>query len=374
MLTPYIGARWERGESVRPDSFATGGPWSFSGRHDREDMLRAESADRQRNDRSRRDRRAHRARRERHQRDARALEVEMGGFSPKFGSADGGSRSFAQATFDGRIAFLTFGTQSLQLDGHAVVTRPGISRTSACRRPVGTVLVTTTEHAAPTMGVRRRPGEHSHDQHAVARRRRAGVSRRPIQHPDRSSPAPARWTAGRHAARGARRRRHRSGGRRSRRRPACACRLSAVYAEYLFDPARRHGFFGVGLSLTLRPLTRDAVHLCVGRRQPLTQLVEPSQHHDDALLRITRARTMRKLLPSRAMSYACSTNPMWKSSAKRLSRRVTAEPAGAVVTLAAISRELRAVVQRVSIRRPQRLGASIRSRSESHRLRRRIRR
>ena len=36
---PYIGARWERARACAR-TLATGGPWSFEGRHDREDMLR----------------------------------------------------------------------------------------------------------------------------------------------------------------------------------------------------------------------------------------------------------------------------------------------------------------------------------------------
>ncbi|MFI5228043.1 MAG: hypothetical protein ACHQWU_03170 [Gemmatimonadales bacterium] len=39
-LEPFVGVRWERASSVRPDSAALGGPWSVSGRDSRDDMLR----------------------------------------------------------------------------------------------------------------------------------------------------------------------------------------------------------------------------------------------------------------------------------------------------------------------------------------------
>lgn len=116
-LTPYLGARWERAYSVRPDSFTTGGPWSFRGHRDRDDMLRPNPPI-----------------------DAGAiisgifgarighedkpvawhaqLDVEGGGFSPRFEP----SRGFAQATFDGSIMFPTFGLQTLRFDGHFVGT------------------------------------------------------------------------------------------------------------------------------------------------------------------------------------------------------------------------------------------------------------
>jgi hypothetical protein len=40
VLEPFAGARLERGWSVRPDSFATGGPWSVLGRRSRRGMWR----------------------------------------------------------------------------------------------------------------------------------------------------------------------------------------------------------------------------------------------------------------------------------------------------------------------------------------------
>lgn len=117
-VEPYFGGRLERAESVRPDSNATGGPWSFNGRRDVDDMLRpnppiddgtifsglaglrmdwfpdAFSA-------------------------RLRIELEGGGF--KFRGDSATASSFGQATIDGVIAFPTFGSQSLRLEGHVVV-------------------------------------------------------------------------------------------------------------------------------------------------------------------------------------------------------------------------------------------------------------
>jgi hypothetical protein len=247
MLTPYLGARWERGESVRPDSFATGGPWSFKGEHDRQDMLRANPpidsgtiASGVIGARIEQDANGIKGR--------AALEIEVGGFSPKFSSADGGSRSFAQATLDGRIEFSTFGTQSLQLDGHAVVTAAGDLAHERVSTPVGVVIITTTNTprqrwayvgglgSIPTINMLSRGGDE-----LVYLDGRYNIPIDRVQLPLVGPPVVTL--------------REVLGGADIQRWPSLAqatgvrVSVSAVYAEFLFDPARRHGFFGVGLSL-----------------------------------------------------------------------------------------------------------------------------
>jgi hypothetical protein len=124
-LAPYVGGRIEKASSVRPDSFASGGPWSFFGRHDVDDMLRPNPtidpgsigsllAGAQLtwtpSDITARLR----------------IDEELGAFSEDCGGCDlirGGN--FAQTTLDGTIAFPTFGMQSLRFDGHAVITSHG---------------------------------------------------------------------------------------------------------------------------------------------------------------------------------------------------------------------------------------------------------
>jgi hypothetical protein len=117
-IEPHIGARWERAQNVRPDSQADGGPWSFRGRHDPNDMLRPNPRINQGSIVSglvgvsadwAGDVIVAKAR----------LDGEVGGLSA---TAPDSSGSFAQATFDGTITFPTFGVQTIRLDGHAVVT------------------------------------------------------------------------------------------------------------------------------------------------------------------------------------------------------------------------------------------------------------
>ncbi len=121
-VEPYLGGRWERAASVRPDSGALGGPWSLFGRHDFDDMLRPNP----RIDDG----------------DISSLllgasfrwtgsavaatvhaDVEVGGTSGMPTLAETGE--FGQATLDGRVSVRTFGAQRLRLDAHAVLTTPG---------------------------------------------------------------------------------------------------------------------------------------------------------------------------------------------------------------------------------------------------------
>jgi hypothetical protein len=122
-IEPYLGARAEGAESVRPNFDATGGPWSFVGRHDSLDMLRpnppidpgmTESA-------------VAGATAAWNVQDIIAqlrLDEELGVFSRRSGDFGPDDR-FAQTTADGRIGFPTISTQTFSLHAHAVLTTHG---------------------------------------------------------------------------------------------------------------------------------------------------------------------------------------------------------------------------------------------------------
>jgi hypothetical protein len=115
-LQAYVGARTERDESVRPDSNATGGPWSLYGRRDRDDMLRPNP----RIDDGTISSGVAGARARWAGADVVALatlDLEAGVSNPPYSQSNG----FVQATFDGSVQFPTFKTQTLRIDGHFVV-------------------------------------------------------------------------------------------------------------------------------------------------------------------------------------------------------------------------------------------------------------
>ena len=125
-LAPYVAARLERATSVRPDSNATGGPWALTDRRSRDDVLRRNPAidpgtifsvlvgaewtgsTQGVNARGR-------------------IDEEVGS-APRLGASAPPSNTppralgsnFAQTTFDGAIAFPTFGLQQLRVEAHAV--------------------------------------------------------------------------------------------------------------------------------------------------------------------------------------------------------------------------------------------------------------
>jgi hypothetical protein len=246
-LTPYIGARWERAESVRPDSFATGGPWSFEGRHDTQDMLRpnppidsgtiisglvgARFAQEVSGIVARTN-----------------VDVEIGTFNPRFG----GSRPFGQLTFDGAITFPTFGTQSLRFDGHFVATASGkfandhVVVVGPGQSIILTGAVTDTPRqrwayvggigSIPTINMLSRGGDE-----LIYLDGRYNIPIDRIQLPLIGPPVLTLRTV--------------LAGADTARWPSLAqavgvrASASVVYAEYLIDPSNRHGFFGVGLSL-----------------------------------------------------------------------------------------------------------------------------
>ena len=125
-ITSYFGGRGEHALTVRPGVGVTGGPWSFRGRHDVDDMLRPNPPV-----------------------DNGTIASLIGGATVEWnaaelvaradvgieaGSASADSvagvptpdrRQFVQATFNGVISFPTFGLQSLRFEGHAVATTHG---------------------------------------------------------------------------------------------------------------------------------------------------------------------------------------------------------------------------------------------------------
>jgi hypothetical protein len=246
-LAPYVGLRWERDRSVRPDSFANGGPWSIGGKHSRDDMLRPNPPidsgtivsglvglkfDQDAGGVSSR----------------LDLGVEAGELSPKFGIVDGGRRSFAQATLDGTVEFPTFGTQSLRFEGHAVATAGGEVTTLGVATPTGVVVIRLNNTprqrwayvggwgSIPTIGMLSRGGDQ-----LIYLDGGYNIPIDRIQFPLIGPPVVTlRGTLG-----GA------DVGRFPSLAQAVGVRgsISAFYAEFLVDPANHHGFFGVGLSL-----------------------------------------------------------------------------------------------------------------------------
>jgi hypothetical protein len=113
-LTLLAGGLGEKASSVRPDSSATGGPWSLFGRRDRERMLRGNP---------------HIA--------PGTITSALGGFRVDFADqmvvgrltaetevpfSTPGDERFVQTTLDGVVGFPTFKTQRLELESHAVLT------------------------------------------------------------------------------------------------------------------------------------------------------------------------------------------------------------------------------------------------------------
>ena len=143
-LTPSITGRYEDTHSVRPDSSCTfgttitcsaptGGPFTFFGRHDVDDRLRP-------NPQVRTGRIASAVASSRLDWEADGIiadariDVEAGRFHPSDVFIGAGTpvdlplnsdAGFVQGTVDGSISFPTFGTQSLAVSGHAVLTTRG---------------------------------------------------------------------------------------------------------------------------------------------------------------------------------------------------------------------------------------------------------
>jgi len=117
-VEPYIGGRFERASDVGPRPNATGGVWSFRGRDDVDDMLRPNLPIAHDDYMSLLGGVQMHGQSQGVQWNAR-LDLEVAKGTGGVG-ADSLATGFSQGTFDGRITFPTFGSQSLRVDGHAV--------------------------------------------------------------------------------------------------------------------------------------------------------------------------------------------------------------------------------------------------------------
>jgi hypothetical protein len=241
VLDGYIGARAERDESVRPDFDATGGPWSFRGRHDRDDMLRVNP----RIDEGTVTSGIAGLRARWSGADVRALatlDLEAGEKNPTLGPSNG----FAQATFDGSIQFPTFKTQSLRVDGH-FVTSAGFGATGQTVTLPGTTLSGTSPvprqrwayvggpGSVPTLELLERGGDQ-----LVYIDARYNIPIDRLQLPLAGPPT----VTLREVLAGA------DVGKFPAIAQSMGVRLAAsvLYVEFMFDPDRRTSRFGVGLS------------------------------------------------------------------------------------------------------------------------------
>jgi hypothetical protein len=159
----------------------------------------------------------------------------------------GTPRSFAQGTLDGRIAFPTFGTQSLQVDGHVVVSwagepvstvipfpgTPGIEQRGAPRQRWAYI---GGWGSIPTLGLLERGGDE-----LIFLDGRYNVPIDRVQLPFIGPPVVSLRSI--------------LAGADVQRWPSLAqavgirLAVSSIYGEWLVDPANRHNFFRVGLSI-----------------------------------------------------------------------------------------------------------------------------
>lgn len=228
-VEPYVGGLWESMRDVRPDSFATGGPWSFHGRRDFDDMLRPNP----RIDEGTIASLLFGTRLAWSDDNGMAARLRIGGewgsLSPIRPVADSISRTFAQTTIDGALSFPTFGTQSLGFHAHALVTFTN----GAPRQRWGYLGGSGT---LPTINLLTRGGDQ-----LLLLDGRYNVPLDWWKFPLVGSPVISI--------------REILGGADVRRFPsldqATGVRLSlnALYAEYLVDPTGPHGVFSAGISL-----------------------------------------------------------------------------------------------------------------------------
>jgi len=126
-VAPYVGARFERSQSVRPGPLATGGPWTLFDRDDdgRDDRLRENPAIDAGDIASGllgavwtwSDDRFH---------SRLGVDGEVGRFSSRDLLPSVGDRAtFGQATIDGTVEFATFADQTLLVAGHFVASTTG---------------------------------------------------------------------------------------------------------------------------------------------------------------------------------------------------------------------------------------------------------
>ena len=158
------------------------------------------------------------------------LDGEWGHLSPiRSVTADSVSSTFAQATLDGAISFPTFGTQTLRIEGHALITL-----TSGAPRQrwayVGGV------GSLPTIGLLSRGGDQ-----LLFLDGRYGIPIERWKVPYLGAPT----ISLREILAGA------DVGRMPALAQATGVRISmsVIYAEFLVDPARRHGLLSGGIAL-----------------------------------------------------------------------------------------------------------------------------
>ena len=131
-LEPYVAAQLERATSVRPDSNASGGPWTLINRRGRDDVLRPNPLIDPTTSISVLAGAAWTGSSQGVM--ARARIDEEIGKTASFGSRTSpsgrfsGVSRFAQTTFDGGIAFPTFGLQRLAVEAHAVASLGSTTR------------------------------------------------------------------------------------------------------------------------------------------------------------------------------------------------------------------------------------------------------
>lgn len=125
-FTPYVGARIENAQSVRPGLSATGGPWTLLDRSDdeREDRLRPNPAIDEGNTYSGLIGGVF------HWADAGLItrvriDGEIGTYDPRFATST--RATFGQATLQGHLEFPTFSQQFVAMDGHFVATTSGVT-------------------------------------------------------------------------------------------------------------------------------------------------------------------------------------------------------------------------------------------------------
>ena len=223
-IEPFIGGLWESARSVRPDSNANGGPWSFRGSPRPRRHASPEPADRRRQrstsvlvggrlDWADDDGTTARLR----------LDGEWGHLSPiRRDSPTRYPRPSRKRRSTARSAFPTFGPQSLRFEGHALITL-------------------TSGAAAPALGLRRRRRAVCRRIELLSRGRRpAALLRRRYNIPLERWKVPllgAPIVSLREILAGA------DVGRFPALAQATGVRLamSVVYVEFLVDPARRHG-------------------------------------------------------------------------------------------------------------------------------------
>src|SRR5262249_11488786 len=152
-----------------------------------------------------------------------------------------------QATLDGSIAFPTFGTQSLQLDAravaswasepvHTVIPFPGVAGNERRGAPRQRWAYLGGWGSIPTLGLLERGGDE-----LIYLDGRYNIPIDRVQLPFLGPPVVALRSV--------------LGGADVQRWPSLAqavgirLSVSRAYAEWLIDPANRHNFFGVGLSI-----------------------------------------------------------------------------------------------------------------------------